>query len=301
MGHRVGDARDDHHAADQTSRVRVALRKGSSPAVNVRTVNRGPGLMISRRTTTNMMPIDTRDHGMSFRSDPSAGTLGTATFTNRPTEGRMMMGLAQSGGLAIELGDMATWAGSGIALLAAVLSVACTAITIWWPWRNRPQTQWMPVNETDTNLWPDPKLSGFKGFFKDADGVRINPQRILRMYNTGDGAAYGVIVDDENAVVIEPGADGVPGSRAAVDYIPCVRPGEFFFVALLSATSDGMDSLTLHWLAAPTNRDRMYVQEIPVTESDFGRAPSPTLLCKEQTKEWKRNRPAPHRYVVPTE
>lgn len=204
-----------------------------------------------------------------------------------------MMFIAQTVNSGIALGDAATWAGAVVAVFAAMF-------TVWWPWKNRPQPQWMPVNETDTNLRSSPKLSGFKGFFVDVNGITMHPDRILRVYNVGDGPAYGVMAD-EDSIVMEPGCDGVPGSRAATDYVASIQPGEFFFLVRLAGSVEHKESITLHWLATPTNRGRMYVQEIPVTESDFGRVPSPRLLCRSQTVEWKRNRPAPHRYVVPVE
>lgn len=196
---------------------------------------------------------------------------------------------------------VATWAGVVVAIIAAIASAILTGVTIWWPWHTRGRVAWFPVEETDTNLCPNPRLSGLKGFFVDVNGVTIWPQGIIRMYNSGDAAAYGITVEPDDAIVIEVGHDGEQGTRAASNCVPHLAPGDFFFIALITAPADRDSFVLLHWSESPTNAGHTYVQEIPASGSGVGLSRRPKRMRRAAADEWRRNRPNPHRRPVDTD
>lgn len=187
-----------------------------------------------------------------------------------------------------------------ISAICAVVSTFMAGTTILWPWITRPRPAWFPVEETDTSLCPNPRLSGLKGFFVDANGATMRPQVIVRMYNSGDAAAYGITVEPDEAIVIEVGRDGEQGSRAVTNCVPYLAPGDFFFITLVTSPSNRESSVLLHWSESPTNAGRTYVQEIPASGSGVGLSRRPKRMRRAAADEWRRNRPNPHRWPVDT-
>lgn len=153
----------------------------------------------------------------------------------------------------IAWGDVATWVASAIALASAVIAV-------WWPHHNRPQAGWFAIDYADV---PAGMYANGLSAWTPHNG-RGMPDKLLRVLNDGDGAAFNVsfTVEGGDAATASAVDDGVSVVVTEPPVVHVIRPGESVAVAVWMDADDV--ALLIHWTLQPTRLDRRVYHRIPI-------------------------------------
>ncbi|MEE8667251.1 MAG: hypothetical protein SOI13_05240 [Bifidobacterium mongoliense] len=146
---------------------------------------------------------------------------------------------------------LASWAG-------AAVSLAGTAITVWWPWRNRPQASWFVqrFEATDEALYSRGLLDA-----QPHDGLG-RPEFLLDVLNDGDGPAFDITVDSDACIIRILKVKTLSTGERVVEELPnahSVKPGESFLAAVWNSAVKDNVVFSVHWTLQPTRyQSRVY-------------------------------------------
>ena len=137
---------------------------------------------------------------------------------------------------------VASWAGAFVSLLGVVVSV-------WWPWRNRPQADWF---FSDYGGGDDVLLVHGLADWSAHDRPG-RPDRVVALLNDGDGAAFNVRVTVEGggAYLLDADDDGVARVVRELPTVHVVEAGRTVVMAVYEDDPD-LVVLTVHWTLQPT-------------------------------------------------
>lgn len=172
--------------------------------------------------------------------------------------------------------DLATWLGAGIALVSAGFS-------FWYPWYTRVRARWF----IQQSYWSQDVARVHKLEYFSTHSGRSDPDLVLEIFNDGDGAAYNVMIDVEGGegciFHIESLSDDFD-KAAELPNVPMVNPQESFTVALWCDDPD-LVVLKVEWTVQPTHlQKRVYYQYALVGEIE----PQPRypIPLKRERRPW---------------
>lgn len=185
-------------------------------------------------------------------------------------------------------GDTATW-------FAALVAVVSAAITVWWPWINRPQANWFIIDYADaTAALTANNISSWK-----PHNGRGMPDRVFEILNNGDGAAFNVSVTVEGgeAAIVTGKNDEVGTVVIELPNVHVVQAGGSFIVGAWLDSDTA--SVLIHWTLQPTRMNhRVYCRVCiagqidkqpwkPIREPDHDRGTNLTwYLLRHPRESW---------------
>lgn len=130
--------------------------------------------------------------------------------------------------------DVSAWISAG----AAVISVAMTGVTIWWPWHTRSLPSFtqrrITLRHADERLVPLIVACGFR-----------RPFLFAEWRNDGDGPAHAVKVTSDSACDIRLMVEGPQFEHGydLVDDVALLNPGESFVAIILPTSGTDLESV----------------------------------------------------------
>ena len=130
--------------------------------------------------------------------------------------------------------DVSAWISAG----AAVISVAMTGVTIWWPWHTRSLPSFtqrrITLRNADERLVPLIVACGFR-----------RPFLFVEWRNDGDGPAHAVKVTSDSACDIRLMVEGPQFEHGydLVDDVALLNPGESFVAIILPTSGTDLESV----------------------------------------------------------
>lgn len=150
-------------------------------------------------------------------------------------------------------GDVATW-------FAAFVAVISAAITVWWPWINRPQASWFVIDYNDVT---SALLTNNLIQWNPHNGRGL-PDKVFEILNDGDGAAFNVSITMEGgeAAIVTGRDDGVNNVVIEIPNVHVVQAGGSFIVGVWLDSDTA--SILIHWTLQPTRKDRRVYHRVGI-------------------------------------
>lgn len=159
-------------------------------------------------------------------------------------------------GMVMDGAVIASWVG-------AAASLTGSALTVWWPWRNRPQASWF-IQKFD--MTPDLLAAlGLTGW-QTHDGL-FDPDMVLDILNDGDGPAFNITLDGtgiKTRIIEFTPIDEDTKALAELPSVHAVGPGEKMRVLAWLDSGRENVSLRIHWILQPTRIQKRVYHEIAV-------------------------------------
>lgn len=145
---------------------------------------------------------------------------------------------------------IASWAG-------ALVSLAGVVVSVWWPWRNRPQADWTLLkHSTDPCIPLSATVPGLAGWLT-CRGEK-EPDFICGIYNSGDGAAYDVEVEGNGctAYFLQITDDGTNTKYLTPSKIAQVKSTDELLLLGFRSNDADVIAVRLIWTKQPTRLRR---------------------------------------------
>lgn len=145
---------------------------------------------------------------------------------------------------------IASWAG-------ALVSLAGVVVSVWWPWRNRPQADWTLLkHSTDPGIPLSATVPGLAGWL--ARRGEKEPDFICGIYNSGDGAAYDVEVEGNGctAYFLQITDDGTNTKYLTPSKIAQVKSTDELLLLGFRSNDADVIAVRLIWTKQPTRLRR---------------------------------------------
>lgn len=143
----------------------------------------------------------------------------------------------------IEIGDVATWTASTIAVVSA-------CYTVWWPMHNRPQASWS-LMKIESNVKPSLAIPGLDGWLKANQSDE--PDWIFELTNDGDGDAHQVMISGIGCnvrIIVTGDSTGAP--IVEISQIAHLGIAETVYLLVWRNNKETERTIDVHWTLQPT-------------------------------------------------